>query len=328
MLAVNKRRDKSGGDALSPKVILVAVGGNSLIKPGQRGTIFEQFENARITAAQIAELAKYGYRIVVTHGNGPQVGSQLLRSEAAALQTYAQPLDVCVAATQGEIGYIIQNSLQSELRKRHMEIQVATVVTQVIVDKTDPAFKNPSKPIGPFYHKEDAEKKRDELCWAIIEDSARGYRRVVPSPAPVEIMEKTIIKSCLDQNIIVIAAGGGGIPVIIEEGDAHGIEVVVDKDRSSSVLANVLGISYLIISTDVDFVYLNYKKANQFPIGSMNIGDAENYLRQGHFGSGSMCPKIESAIDFIKRGGEEVAITDPPHLMDAIRDGYGTHITR
>ncbi len=310
------------------KSILVAVGGNSLIRPGQRGTISEQVENARLTAGQISELALLGHRIVITHGNGPQVGAQLLRSEVAASQTYPQPLDVCVAATQGEIGYIIQRSLESELRKRRLEIQVATVITQVVIDKADSAFGNPTKPIGPFYHKEDAERKSEELGWSIIEDAARGYRRVVPSPTPMTILENEVIRRCLDENIIVIAAGGGGIPVIVEGGEVIGIEAVIDKDKTSAILAVELGISHFLISTDVEFVYSNYKKPDQFPIRKMDVLEAEDLLVKGEFSTGSMRPKIESAIEFIRRGGEEVIISDPVHLVQGVRGEYGTHIVR
>jgi carbamate kinase len=320
--------DESVSRETPSKALLVAIGGNSLIRAGQRGTIQEQFENARQTAAQIAELAVLGYKVVVTHGNGPQVGAQLLRSEAAASQTYSQSLDICGAATQGEIGYMIQNSLQSELRKRRKEIEVVAIVTQVVVDKADSAFRNPTKPVGPFYHKEDAERKRDELGWAIIEDAARGYRRVVPSPVPISILENNVIRKCLDQNIIVIAAGGGGIPVIAERGEVRGIEAVVDKDRSSAVLANELGIPNLLISTDVDYVYLNYKRSDQTQICNITIEEADRYLKQNQFASGSMSPKIESALQFIRHGGEEVIITDPPHLVQAVQGGFGTHITR
>ncbi len=311
-----------------PRSVLIAVGGNSLIRAGQRGTIQEQFENARLTAAHIAELAALGYRLVITHGNGPQVGSQLLRSEAGLSQTYTQPLDVCVAATQGEIGYILQNALQSELRKRKLGIAVATIITQVRVSKSDRAFAEPSKPVGPFYHKEDAERKRDELGWNIIEDAARGYRRVVPSPNPVGIMEIDVIRKCIEQNIIVIAVGGGGIPVVAENGDVEGIEAVIDKDKSSALLAGELGLSHLIISTDVEFVYLNYKKPEQFAVKEMTIDDAMNYLEDGQFSGGSMRPKIEAAVDFISRGGKEVIITDPCHLVEAIKGEFGTHIKK
>jgi carbamate kinase len=197
-----------------------------------------------------------------------------------------------------------------------------------VIDRADPAFGYPSKPIGPFYHKEDAERKRDELGWSIIEDAARGYRRIVPSPTPISILENGVISKCLDQNIIVVAAGGGGVPVILENGEVRGVEVVVDKDRSSAVLANELGVPRLIISTDVDFVYLNYKRSNQTAIGNVTVGEAEEYLKQGQFAAGSMFPKIESAIDFVRRGGDEVIITDPPHLVQALRGEFGTHIMR
>ncbi len=310
------------------RAVLVAVGGNSLIRSGQRGTIREQFENARVTASSIAEIAVLGYRIVITHGNGPQVGSQLLRSEAASMQTYSQPLDVCVASTQGEIGYILLNSLQSELRKRKIPMTVAVVLTRVAVKKDDPAYSSPTKPIGPFYHKETAEQKRSELGWDIVEDAARGYRRVVPSPAPVEIMEIDVIRKCIAGNIIVIAAGGGGIPVVFENGDVNGVEAVIDKDRSSALLASTLGMDRLVISTNVEYVYIDYKKQNQKAITEMSVDEAERFLKEGHFLNGSMRPKIEAAIDFIGRGGEEVVITDPAHLLAGLRGDGGTHIRR
>ncbi len=316
----------AGGIAAPSRRVLVAVGGNSLIRPGQRGTIREQFENARLTAERLAEIVSFGYRMVITHGNGPQVGAQLLRAEAGSSQTYSQPLDVCVAATQGEIGYILQNSLHSELHRRGMNIPVATIVTRVKVDKSDPAFENPSKPIGPFYHREDAEKKRDELGWNIIEDAARGYRRVVPSPTPVAIMEIDVIRRCVEQNMVVIAVGGGGVPVISEDGDIKGIEAVIDKDRSSALLASELRFDLLIISTDVEFVYLNYRKPDQAAVREMSVKEAKEYLKQGQFYEGSMGPKIEAAIDFIERGGREVIITDPSNLARAIKGEVGTHI--
>lgn len=308
--------------------VLVAVGGNSLIRAGQRGSIAEQVENARLTASHIADLAAIGYGLVITHGNGPQVGSQLLRSEAGSSQTYAQSLDVCVAATQGELGYILQNALRSELRHRGIKTPVATVITQVRVEQADPAFGNPTKPIGPFYHKEDAERKRDALGWSIAEDASRGYRRVVPSPRPVEIMEIDAIRRWLHENIIVLAVGGGGIPVIAANGSLIGIEAVVDKDMSSALLAGELGLNTMIISTDVDCVYLNFKEYDQAPINKMTAAKAKLYLREGQFKTGSMRPKIESAIDFIDRGGEEVIITDPSHLVKALREDFGTHIKK
>ncbi len=310
------------------ETVLVAVGGNSLIRAGQRGTVDEQVQNARLTASHIADIAAMGFGLVVTHGNGPQVGSQLLRSEAGSSQTYLQPLDVCVAATQGELGYILQNAIRSELRERGINKPVVTVITQVRVEREDPAFGNPTKPIGPFYFKEDAEKRRDKLGWQIAEDAARGYRRVVPSPKPVEIMEIEAIRRCLQDNIVVLAVGGGGIPVVAENGKLTGIEAVIDKDMSSALLAGGLGLKKMIISTDVDCVYLNYRKSDQVPVGAMTVGEAERHVSEGQFKAGSMKPKIESAIDFIIRGGEEVIITDPSHLIEALKGDYGTHIRK
>ena len=308
--------------------VLVAVGGNSLIRAGQRGTIDEQVENARVTASHIADIAALGYGLVITHGNGPQVGSQLLRSEAAASQTYTQPLDVCVAATQGELGYILQNTLQSELRKRGIEIPIATVVTQVKVDRLDPAFQDPRKPVGPFYHKEDAERKRDELGWHITEDAARGYRRVVPSPRPVAIVEIDAIRRCVENNIIVIAVGGGGIPVVAEDGRITGVEAVIDKDMSSALLASELGLKLMVISTDVDWVYVNYRKADEKALRDVTVGEVKKHLEEGQFPPGSMRPKIESAVEFITHGGSEVIITSPLHLVEGVSGGFGTHIRR
>lgn len=279
-----------------------------------------------MTAEQIAVLAEEGCRIVITHGNGPQVGSQLLRSEAGSSQTYTLPLDVCVAMTQGEIGYIIQTSLQSIFRSRNISIPVASLITQVLVDKHDPAFQNPTKPIGPFYSKEAAQKKRDELNWNIVEDAARGYRRVVPSPKPLEVIEQDIILDCLERGIIVIASGGGGIPVTFENGTMTGVEAVIDKDRASALLATELNIERFIISTEVEKVYLNFRKSNQMAIDKISLDEAKKYLDEGHFLEGSMKPKIEAAIEFLESGGKEVIITNPEHLADAIKGKTGTHI--
>lgn len=306
--------------------LLIAVGGNSLIRAGQRGTLDEQLANARTTARHVAEIASRGYRIVVTHGNGPQVGSQLLRSEAASMQTYALPLDVCVAMTQGEIGYILQNSLREELRRRGVCATVATVVTQVVVDANDPAFEKPSKPIGPFYSKEAAERKRTELGWSIAEDSDRGYRRIVPSPAPMDIVELDMIRRCLETDTIVIAAGGGGIPVVDRNGILVGVEAVIDKDRASSLLARKLNLERFLISTDVECVYLHYQKPDQKPIRRLSTNLAKQYLVEGEFCEGSMKPKIESALEFLESGGKEVIVTDPDHLVAALDGQTGTRI--
>ncbi len=306
--------------------ILSAVGGNSLIRAGQKGTIPEQFANARVTAESIAELAARGYKLVITHGNGPQVGAQLLRSEAGLSQTYGLPLDVCVAMTQGEIGYILQTTLQSVLRERGIPSPVAGLITQVLVSRYDEAFQKPTKPIGPFYSRETAERKREELKWNIVEDAARGYRRVVPSPKPIGIIEQDIIEECLQRSIIVIASGGGGIPVVAQDGEIEGIEAVIDKDRASSLLAQKMGIERFMISTEVQQAYINFKKPDQKPICTIDIETAKKYLSEGQFAEGSMKPKIEAAIEFLEGGGTEVIITDPEHLVPALDGSTGTHI--
>jgi carbamate kinase len=279
-----------------------------------------------LTALSVSVLAQRGYKLVVTHGNGPQVGAQLLRSEAGSNQTYTMPLDVCVAMTQGEIGYILQTSLQSVLKSINLQIPVAGLVTQVIVDKHDIAFIKPTKPIGPFYSREVAQKKREELGWDIVEDAARGYRRVVPSPKPLGIVELDIIKECLDRGIIVIASGGGGIPVSVENGSIVGIEAVIDKDRASSLLASQLGIERFVISTEVEQVYINFKKPDQRALRFVSLDEVKMYLEEGHFLEGSMKPKIEAAIDFLEAGGLEVVITDPEHIVEAIDGKTGTQI--
>ena len=230
--------------------------------------------------------------------------------------------------TQGEIGFALQNSMQVAFRKHNIHRQVVTIVTQVVVDKNDPAFQHPTKPIGPFYSKETAERKRKELGWNIIEDAARGYRRVVASPLPKDIVEFDVIKGCLERDIVVIAAGGGGIPVIKEGGEVRGIEAVIDKDRASALLASKLGIEHLIISTEVPEVYINYKKSNQLKLRRITVAEAEKYFADRQFSEGSMKPKIEAAMDFLKHGGTMVTITDPEHLIAALDGEAGTRMTK
>jgi carbamate kinase len=309
------------------KSLLIAVGGNSLIRAGERGTVAQQFANARLTAEAVAWLAARGYQILITHGNGPQVGAQLLRSEIASSQTYALPLDLCVAMTQGEIGYVLENSLHSVLDDLGLQIPIAVLITKVLVHKDDPAFKRPSKPIGPFYSREVAERKRAELGWDVVEDAARGFRRVVPSPKPIGIVGLEVIRECLEKQFIVIAAGGGGVPVLSDGTSIQGVEAVVDKDWVSGLLAKELKIERLAISTDVEYVCLNYKKPEQEAIFRMTVESARGYLAQGHFAEGSMKPKIETAIDFLEAGGHEVIITDPQHLVDAVEGNAGTRIS-
>jgi carbamate kinase len=251
-----------------------------------------------------------------------------LRSEAGSSQTYSLPLDICVAMTQGEIGFALQNSLQAAFRKHKILRPVVAMVTQVVVDKNDPAFNRPTKPIGPFYSKDTAERKRKELGWTIIEDAARGYRRVVASPLPKDIVEYEVIKSCLDRDMVVIAAGGGGIPVILDDGEVKGIEAVIDKDRASALLASKLGIEHFMISTEVPEVYINYKRSNQQKLRTITMEEARKHLVDGQFSEGSMRPKIEAALEFLGTGGAMVTITDPEHLIPSLDGEAGTRIIK
>jgi carbamate kinase len=264
--------------------------------------------------------------VVVTHGNGPQVGAALLRSERAADQVYTHPLDVCDATTQGEIGYLLQQSLQAALAEAGLTTPVVTVVTQVVVSPDDPAMLHPTKPIGPFYSEREARAKQAQFGWAIVEDAARGYRRVVPSPEPLEIVEEGVIRRLADTGVLVIAVGGGGIPVVRQGRALRGVEAVIDKDRASALLAARLGTDYFIISTDADRVYVNYKKPDQRPLGRVTAAEVEAHARDGQFPPGNMGPKIESALRFVRNGGREVIITSYERLLDAVRGEAGTHI--
>ena len=306
--------------------LLIAIGGNSLIRAGQRGTIAEQRENAATTCRFIADLIARGHRIILTHGNGPQVGAQLIRSEAGSAQVYTMPLDSCDASTQGEMGYLLQNALRSALQMKGLSIPVVTLLTQVVVGKDDPSFDKPSKPVGPFYTKEIAEQRRRDLGWQIVDDAARGFRRVVPSPWPLDIVELDAIERCMKDGMIVIAGGGGGIPVIHEDSHYIGVEAVIDKDRASALLANRLKLKTFVISTDTDRVYLNYKKPDERAVSRMTVTQAVQWMEEGQFPAGSMGPKIEAAVNFLTGGGKEVIITRPELLVEAVDGDAGTHI--
>jgi len=308
------------------KTMLLAVGGNSLIRAGQKGTIAEQLLNARHTAAEIARLVRDGYRIVLTHGNGPQVGAALLRSERGASQVPGQPLDVCDASTQGEIGYLLQQSLDTELRLAGLQVPVVTLLTQVVVSLDDPAMRRPSKPVGPFYSRADAEERKRLLGWEIVEDAARGYRRVVPSPEPLDIIELEVIRDLIERNVLVIACGGGGIPVAWHEGRWQGVEAVIDKDRASALLASRLGVGLFVVSTDTDYVYLDYKKPTQRPLHLVGCRELQEYADAGHFPPGNMGPKVESVLRFLMQGGREAIITSCENLCSAVSGPGGTHI--
>jgi len=309
------------------KTMLLAVGGNALVRAGEMGTIAEQRGNAQRTAAQIVGVIKSGYRVVLTHGNGPQVGATLLRSERGASQVPGHPLDVCGASTQGEIGYLLQQSLETELQRAGLRVPVATVLTQSVVSPDDPSMKHPSKPIGPFYSLADAEERKRLFGWEIVEDAARGYRRVVPSPEPVDIIELEVIQTLVGQGVLVIACGGGGIPVVRrnETGELRGVEAVIDKDRASALLASRLSVDLFVISTDTDYVYLDYKKPTQRPLRRVSAAELEGYAKAGHFPPGNMGPKIESVLRFLRAGGKEAIITSCENLCPAVAGSGGTH---
>ncbi|MBZ5573546.1 MAG: carbamate kinase [Acidobacteriia bacterium] len=308
------------------KTMLLAVGGNSLIRSGEKGTIAEQLANARRTAAEIAGLCRAGYQIVLTHGNGPQVGAALLRSERGASQVPGHSLDVCDASTQGEIGYLLQQSLESELRNAGLHVPVVTILTQSVVSPDDPALQHPSKPIGPFYSRADAEERKRTLGWDIVEDASRGYRRVVPSPEPIEIIELEVIQDLVEHGVLVIACGGGGIPVVWKDGRLQGVEAVIDKDRASALLASRLGVDLFVISTDTDCVYLDYKKPTQRPLHQVSAAELAEYAKAGQFPPGNMGPKIESVLRFLRQGGKEAIVTSCENLRKAVDGSAGTHI--
>jgi carbamate kinase len=306
--------------------MLLAVGGNSLIRAGQRGTIAEQLANARQTTREIVRLIADGFPVVLTHGNGPQVGAALLRSESAASQVPGLPLDVCGASTQGEIGYILEQALEAELRAADLHIPVISVLTQSVISLDDPAMKHPDKPVGPFYSREEAMERKRRLGWEIVEDAARGYRRVVPSPEPIEIVEVDVIRDLVAHGVLVIACGGGGIPVARQNGQPVGVEAVIDKDRASAVLASSLGADLFVISTDTDYVYLDYKKPSQRPLREVGARELQRYLEEGHFLPGSMEPKIESVLRFLRQGGKEAIIASAENLRHAVTGDTGTHM--
>ena len=309
------------------KVAVVAIGGNSLIKDKDHQTVPDQFAATRETCIHIADMIERGWEVVITHGNGPQVGFILMRSELASRVLHTVPLDSCGADTQGALGYMIQQTLGNEFEKRGIQKPIVTVVTQVVVDKDDPAFENPSKPIGPFYDEARAKRYRDEEGWRIMEDAGRGWRRVVPSPIPMRIVEQEAMKVLIGLGFVVIGVGGGGIPVVEEDGSLRGVEAVIDKDYASGLLATGIKADLFLISTAVEKVALNYGKPNQIDLARMTLSEAKNYLQEGHFPPGSMGPKIKAVIKFLEEGGEEALITSPENLARALRGEMGTRIT-
>ena len=312
-----------------PKLAVVAIGGNSLIKDKDHQTVEDQYNCIFETSLHIVKLIEEGMNVIVTHGNGPQIGFILLRSEISKNQLHEVPIPSAGADTQGAIGYQIQQAIGNILKEKGIKKNVITIITQVLVDKHDVAFKQPRKPIGPFLTEEDAQVKKKKYNWDIIEDAGRGFRRVVASPIPIKIIEEDAIENLVKNDFIVIAVGGGGIPVIEDEyGNLCGVSAVIDKDRASSLLARNLKADYLIISTPVKNVYLNYGTENQQAISEMSLQEAKQYCAEGHFQKGSMLPKIESAIEFLEDGGKAVIITTPELIADAVAGKAGTRIVK
>ena len=308
---------------------VIAIGGNALIRDGQRGTIAEQFENAVETAGHIASLVADGWRVVVTHGNGPQVGFILLRSELVGDSSPIPrlSLDMSVADSQGGIGHILGNALLNELGARGIRDQVACVLTHVVVDERDPAFTDPTKPIGPAYSAEEADTKRTVEGWSMVEDSGRGFRRIVPSPHPLRIVETEQIRALVQAGFVVIAAGGGGIPVVeTDPAGYRGVEAVIDKDLASALLAASLGIPLLVLSTGVERVAIRFRQPDERFLDRLTVSEASRYLEEGEFPRGSMGPKVEAAITFLEHGGSEVLITSPSSLERAFAGESGTRI--
>jgi len=308
------------------KIAVVAIGGNSLIIDKNRKTIPDQFDAVEQTMGHIAVMIKNGWNIIITHGNGPQVGFILRRSELALHELHPVPLDYCGADTQGAIGYMIQKALRNEFAKLGIDKQTATIVTQVRVDSDDPAFQNPSKPIGSFVDESTARERIDE-GQIFVEDAGRGWRRVVPSPKPVDIIEVEAIKRLIQAGMIVVAVGGGGIPVVEKEsGQLRGVEAVIDKDFASALLANMIDADLLLISTVVEKVALNFTRPDQIWLDEMTVSQAEEYIQAGHFSPGSMLPKIQACVEFVRAGGDQALITNPENIGRALNGETGTWI--
>lgn len=309
------------------KLAVVAIGGNSLIKDENHKTVPDQFNAVRETAVHIAEMIAQGWNVVITHGNGPQVGFILLRSEYSRGVLHPVPLDTCGADTQGSIGYMIQQAMHNEFLRRDIQRQCVTVVTQVLVVGDDPAMRNPSKPIGSFYKEEDARRKMEQEGWTMVEDAGRGWRRVVPSPQPQEIIERDVIDTLIKSGFIVVAVGGGGIPVVRDSvGNLSGVEGVIDKDLASSLLATRLHADLLLISTSVEKVSLNFRKPNQQDLDRITLDEARRYYDEGHFAKGSMGPKMLACIQYLERGGKAALITMPETIDKALAGQTGTWI--
>ncbi len=308
------------------KKVVVALGGNAILQPKQAGTIEEQMENVLNASKSIVKLVKAGYEVVIAHGNGPQVGNILLQNAAARDQVPAMPLYVCGAESQGLIGYMIQQNIRNELKKEGVDKNVVTLLTQVVVDKNDPAFQHPTKPVGAFYSEEEAKAAMAKgESW--VEDSGRGWRKVVASPKPMDVVELAEVKDLIDAGCIVVTVGGGGIPVVEDNGFLKGIEAVIDKDLASALLAEELNADYLVIATDVSHVAINFGKPDQENLKTIDLATAQKYLDEGQFGKGSMGPKVEAIMKFVSKGGKGI-ITSLDNLTDSVVGDAGTKIVK
>jgi carbamate kinase len=312
---------------LPEQLVVIALGGNALLQRTQKGTFADQYDNVEKTATNIADLIERGYRVVLTHGNGPQVGATLLRHDAAKNVVPPFPLDACGAETQGFIGYMIQQALRNELKSRGIEKYVVTVITRVTVDKHDPAFEHPTKPIGPFYSKEEADRQSQLMPGITIkEDAGRGYRRVVPSPDPKIIAERFAIRTLVEAGFVVVSTGGGGIPIVEEGSHASGVEAVIDKDLAGQRLATLIGANVFVILTDVDGAYANFGTPKQELIRETTTGKLQKYLSEGQFKEGSMAPKVLAAIRFVESGGDRAIIAELGKLTEALEGKAGTQV--
>ena len=309
------------------KIALIAFGGNAILSDNQRGLQTEQMYNAQRAARLMIHIVKKGFDLIIVHGNGPQVGNLLIQMEEAINKVPPFSLEICDAMTEGSMGFMLEKAIINELRKSSLDKEIATLITQVIVDREDPAFENPTKPVGPFYSKYRAQMLRKEKKWTMVEDAGRGYRKVVPSPKPIDVVPKRVLHDLVHSGKIVIAAGGGGIPVVINgRGLFQGVEAVIDKDYASSLIAREIKADLFIILTNVPRVSLNFGTPNETPITSMTVKEAERHLEEGQFPAGSMGPKIKAAIEYIRSGGKEVLITSANYLKAALITRSGTKI--
>jgi len=312
---------------MKQKIALIAFGGNALLPENERGLQEEQMRNAQQAARLMVYIVRKGYELIIVHGNGPQVGNLLIQMEEAVTKIPPFSLDVCDAMTEGSMGFMLEKAVVNELRTRSIDKEVATLVTQVVVDREDPAFINPTKPVGPFYTKYRAQALAKEKKWTMVEDAGRGYRKVVPSPKPIDVVSKWVIRDLVCAGRIVIAAGGGGIPIIINgRGLFEGVEAVIDKDHVASLIAREVKVDLFIILTGIERVFLDFGTPQERPIESLTVEQARKYLAQGQFPRGSMGPKIEAAIEYIQAGGKEVLITSASHLKAALLNRSGTRL--